>query len=85
MHEVVLSPKFWLDWSRERNFPAHPPRGRCGCDGMKPCVAASDHVLMLRFADLHSDNRFDPIALFGGKEEDCVPSVAFTIWKSILD
>ena len=20
MHEVVLSPKFWLDWSRERNF-----------------------------------------------------------------
>ena len=46
-------------------FPAHPPRGRCGCDGMKPCVAASDHVLMLRFADLHSNNRFDPIALFG--------------------
>ena len=42
-------------------FPAHPPRGRCGCDGMKPCVAASDHVLMLRFADRHSDIRSTPL------------------------
>ena len=43
------------------------PWGRCGCDVTKPCVAASDHVLMRRFTDRLVNNRFDPIALFGGK------------------
>ena len=65
----LLSPHFRLDWSREKKIfvpPTHPG-GRCGCDATKPCVAAGDHVLMCRFTDRLLNNRFDPIALFGGK------------------
>ena len=82
----LLSPKFRLDWSRERKiFPAHPPWGRCGCDGMKPCVAAGDHVLMLRFMDRHSRKPFRPHCPLRRKKEGCVSSVARIVWKSILD